>query len=987
MNNVQSDARKRHYSTSLYLSQSYRDAWDDYQRSLKSHSFPVWDLVILTASNEHQARSFKAQLEARKDYLPTRTEFAVIPDEGGVRIGSGGATLAVLKYIKEQRQSFSGLRILVIHSGGDSKRVPQYSALGKLFSPVPHMLPDGRSSTLFDEFLISMATMPSRIREGMLLVSGDVLLLFNPLLIDYPGHGAAVISFKENVKTGKDHGVYLRGEDGNVKAFYHKQSAEKLRAVGATNDVDCVDIDTGAVIFGVDVLNSLWSLISVDDCFSQSKYKRLVNDTVRLSLYGDFQYAMATDSTLEQFYLEAPEGEFCPQLNEARKLVWEALRGYRLKLLRLAPAKFIHFGTTKEILQLMSEGVEQYSELGWSKRVNCSQNIASGYNSVISPAATVGKDVYAEVSYIHSGASVGEQCVLSYVDLCSGMVVPPHTVLHGLKQQNGKFVCRFFGTGDNPKENKLFGRNIEGNLWDENVPHTLWNANLYQECSTIKEAVEAALSLYSAVMNGRWKDVECLPDRKSLCSGFNDADSEAILAWNKRMIELVQMNDIAVLIDSKSPAKRVCLAVPLSRIQREWLETRIQESGYEERMRLYYYIGTALGGVEGEKMISEAFHTLSDTILNSAYAGLKENPTLRIAMEQHSVALPLRVNWGGGWSDTPPYCNECGGTVLNAAVLLNGTRPVSVNIKRLDEQKIVFESCDMDVYGEFEEIESLQWVGDPFDPFALQKAAILSCGVIPAKGGDLKEILERLGGGIKISTAVTGIPKGSGLGTSSILSAACVKALLEFFALQYKEEDIYAHVLCMEQIMSTGGGWQDQVGGLTDGIKYISSKPGLAQILTIHRLDLDSATMTELNERFALVYTGQRRLARNLLRDVIGRYISNEPDTIYALNEIQRLAALMRFELERGNVDAFAKLLSAHWELSKMIDTGSTNTLIDQIFDSIEDLVDGRMVCGAGGGGFLQVILKKGISSADLKIRLKETFSDTAISVWDCTLV
>lgn len=70
-------------------------------------------------------------------------------------------------------------------------------------------------------------------------------------------------------------------------------------------------------------------------------------------------------------------------------------------------------------------------------------------------------------------------------------------------------------------------------------------------------------------------------------------------------------------------------------------------------------------------------------------------------------------------------------------------------------------------------------------------------------------------------------------------------------------------------------------------------------------LFLNQETMEELNNRFALIYTGQRRLARNLLRDVVGRYIGNEPDTAYALNEIQRTAALMRFELERGNVDAY----------------------------------------------------------------------------------
>lgn len=138
----------------------------------------------------------------------------------------------------------------------------------------------------------------------------------------------------------------------------------------------------------------------------------------------------------------------------------------------------------------------------------------------------------------------------------------------------------------------------------------------------------------------------------------------------------------------------------------------------------------------------------------------------------------------------------------------------------------------------------------------------------------------------------------------------------------------------------------------------------------IRDIELQPETKKELNERFCLIYTGQRRLARNLLRDVVGRYVGNEPDSLYALNEIQKVAALMRFELERGKIDEFADLLNYHWELSRKVDAGSTNTLIDQIFLSIEDLIDAKMVCGAGGGGFLQVILKKGVQKADVHKRL-----------------
>ena len=974
-------------NTSLYLAQSYQDAWSDYQRSLRNPSFPVWDYVILTASNAHQAEGFQAQLDARKAFLSARTCFLVIPDEGGVRVGSGGATLSVLKVIREREETFAGKRILVIHSGGDSKRIPQYSALGKLFSPVPHCLPDGRSSTLFDEFMIAMSAVPGRIREGMLLLSGDVLLLFNPLLIDYSGSGAAAISFKEKVETGRNHGVFLRGEDGYVRAFLHKQSVDRLAFVGAVNESGAVDIDTGAVIFGTDMLESLYSLLCTDGHFDREKYDALVNSRVRLSLYGDFQYPLAADSTLEQFYLEKPEGIDSEELRQARKALWQVLRPYRMKLLRLAPARFIHFGTTQEVLRLMDEETLQYSHLGWSSRVNCSMDRSSGYNSVLSPKAEIGDHCYFEVSYVHSGAKIGEGSILSYLEVHRGDEIPAHTVMHGLKQTDGRFVCRIYGVFDNPKESMLFGKKLEGDFWEEGEEHTLWNARLYPECESIREAVAWALRLPGMLSSGIWPEEWRKKERKSLCSGFNNADPQAILDWDARMRQLVEMNALSAMIEQKVPAGEGRLASPLTPIQQQWLQEHLQQADVSEKMRLHYYVGTALGTAEGEKEAGRAFSCLRGAILSETLSGLHIRPEAKISREEHSVSLPLRVNWGGGWSDTPPYCNENGGTVFNAAILLNGERPVKVTLRKLSEPKIIFESRDMDVYGEFTELAPLQRVGDPFDAFVLQKAALLACGVIPASGGSLGEVLSRLGGGILMDTEVIGVPKGSGLGTSSILAAACVKALFEFLGIPHTEDDLYAYVLCMEQIMSTGGGWQDQVGGVTDGIKYTSSHPGLRQELKVEHVVLDEDTRHALNERFALIYTGQRRLARNLLREVVGRYIGNEPDAVSALNEIQRKAALMRFELERGRIDAFAELLNEHWELSKKIDAGSTNTLIDQIFDSIEDLIAGRMVCGAGGGGFLQVVLKEGITREILQARLKSVFQDTEINVWDCTIL
>ena len=994
--------------TSLFLSQSYQDTWDDYNRSLTSERFLCWDYVILTASNEGQAVSFRMQIEERKKagLLPARTHFAVIPDEGGKRVGSGGATLAVIRYIAEHsgRTDFSGLCILVIHSGGDSKRVPQYSALGKLFSPVPHMLPNGRLSTLFDEFIVAMSSMPSRIREGMVLLSGDVLLLFNPLQIDYSGKGAAAISFKEDVETGKNHGVYLIGDDGNVKKFLHKQSVESLRRQGAVNERNAVDIDTGAVIFSGEMLSSLYTLISTNGKTDAQKYARFVNESVRLSLYGDFTYPLASDSTLEEFYQEKPEGEFCEELKEARTAVWSALRPYRMKLLRLAPAKFIHFGTTKEILHLMNSEIVSYEALDWGNQIGSSvSDNTAAYNSVLSNKATIGKNCYLEVSYVHRNAKVGDNVLLSYIDI-HDEVIPSNVVLHGLKQKDGKFVARIYGINDNPKAGVRDGCSFLGStlaefidkngieeqeLWrDEN--RTLWTANLYPACDTIQEAIAAALNVYALANGGGDVEIWRKATRKSLCAGFNEAEPQAIIAWDKRMQELVRMDALVKYIRAGKPASKaheVLQAKNLTLIQKEWLKKRLEKSDCFENMRLHYYIGKALGGSEGDRNIAESFKCLQGSILEHCLGELQYNNTCKIAKSVHEVKLPLRVNWGGGWSDTPPYCNENGGTVLNAAILLNGERPVSVTLKKLTEKKIVFDSRDMDVHGEFTDIEDLQATGDPYDSFALQKAALLACGIIPKTGGNLDEILTRLGGGFSMQSEVTGVPKGSGLGTSSILSAACVKAIFEFMGIEYTQSDLYSHVLCMEQIMSTGGGWQDQVGGVAEGIKYITTKAGIEQKIVVEAVSISEQTKRELNERFVLIYTGQRRLARNLLRDVVGRYVGNEQDSVYALGEIQKVAALMRTELEKGDIDAFAKLLDSHWELSKKIDKGSSNTLIDYIFTSIEEFIDGRLVCGAGGGGFLQVILKKGVSKEVVHQRLKAVFEDNDVDVWDTTIL
>ena len=1006
----------------LFLQQSYMDAWEDYRRALRKRSFPCWDYVILTASNEDQAAAYRKEIEYRLQnaLLPGKTKYVVLSDPDGKRVGSGGATLNVLRYLVEAEESRDVFqkKLLVIHSGGDSKRVPQYSVCGKLFSPVPRELPNGRASTLFDEFMVATAGIPARMQGGMLVMSGDVLLLFNALQIDLQYRGAAAISIKEPVSTGKEHGVFLNDGYGMVKRFLHKQSEEQLEKLGAVNGQGMVDLDTGAVMLDAGLLGALFSLIATGDRVDPAKFDRFVNERARISFYGDFLYPLAKDSTLEEYYREAPEGSFCEELKDCRTKIWEALHEFGMKVICLSPAEFIHFGTTRELLELVTNQVEDYEYLHWKKQVCTNrpeERHYAAHNSLIAKDADIGAGCYLEDCDIGSGVSVGEGSILSGLCLKEGQI-PPQVVVHALRLKDGRYTVRIYGVEDNPKgtleqdTDFLYGKlgdmlSYYGispkEVWGEKERY-LWFAKLYPVCNSMEEAFREAMQLVKlsekkapSPAAAKWLSLE----RCSLYESFARADVKAILPWKTRLEDLVLSACFAEKLEKGVPcdqALQVFGQVGIDQKKFDILMEKANGSALLLKMRIYYALSrymreknVVFAGDTGYDVLERlCFDSLGKAVYDNSRKYIQDNKNYRIESEHVLVQLPVRVNWGGGWTDTPPYCNENGGVVLNAALKLNGILPIQVEVRKLDRLRVEFASEDIGAEGVCETIEEIRDCHNPFDFFALHKAALISCGIVPLAGTEtLQEILRRLGGGIYLSTRVVGVPKGSGLGTSSILSGACVKALYEFLGLSCSDGALYDIVLCMEQMMSTGGGWQDQVGGLTNGIKYITTRSGIDQKIQVEQVILPEEAKKELQERFVLIYTGQRRLARNLLREVVGNYIGGRKESVEALDAMKVTAVRMRWALEEGNIDALAELFNKHWELSKQLDMGATNTCIDQIFLSCADLIDGRFIAGAGGGGFLQAILKKGVTKKQLSGRLHEVFQDNGVDVWDSEFV
>lgn len=791
----------------LFLRQSYLDSWEDYERSLKKKSFIKWDYIILTASNEAQATAYRNQIENRleKGLLPEETTYAVLPDPEGKRVGSGGATFQVMRYIADQEPErenpFKNRRILVIHSGGDSKRVPQYSAIGKLFSPVPRELPDGRSSTLFDEFIVGMSGVPSRIQEGMLVLSGDVLLLFNPLQIDAQFDGAAAISIKEPVATGKNHGVFLNDGHDYVKCFLHKQTEERLREMGAVNKAGNVDLDTGAVLFGSALLQALFRLISTGGKVDEKKFRQFCNEEARISFYGDFLYPLANDSTLEDFYKEAAEGQLNEALHECRTQIWNAIHHFSMKLLCLSPAEFIHFGTTRELRSLVTKDVQDYEFLDWKMQVNSAvqKEGFAAHNAYVGSRAKIGKEAYLENCYILGNSEVGDGTVLSHVRIMDRKI-PEQIVMHGIELTGGKKVIRIYGVPDNPKGkypgevsflgttlNQFMAQNkvTKEELWKGEETY-LWFADLYPVCDDWEDALDMAEIIYKMAHGtatkeeiSRWRETE----RMSLYSSFNAADIEAscdqerflenrILArcFIRKLEQGMYYADALKIFGKRGISKEIF----------KLLMEDAAEADFSLKIRIYHAVScymkktrTIYDDLHYDALENDCFGTIQEVIYEEAEKKLPDSAGYRIVKDQVDIALPVRVNWGGGWTDTPPHCNEKGGVVLNAAMKLRGIYPVQITVKRLDELHVEFESKDIGVYTTVDSAAEIQDCHNPYDSFALHKAALIACGIIPVREEvDLQEILKRMGGGIYLSTQVYGVPKGSGLGTSSILSGA-----------------------------------------------------------------------------------------------------------------------------------------------------------------------------------------------------------------------
>ncbi len=913
------------------LQQGYRNNWQQYLAALEgSGGARGWDVCVLTASNRRQAQAYEAQLEARRSggLLPAGTRFLVLPDPDGLRIGSGGATLRVLARLAADggAQALATQRVLVIHSGGDSRRLPHCSAVGKLFSRVPHELPDGRASSLFDEFLVSLSGLPGQVPPGVLVASGDVLILFDHLQLAFQRPGIIGVAAAAPADDGTRHGVYVsEGGSQRVRAFLHKPPLARLHAEGAVDAAGHVQIDTGLVWLDPAAAERLLTL--------QDGAGEALLRGVTLNLYGDLVAPLAAATEREAYLADTSDGPATAALREVRERAWDLLRGTPFSVERLHPAAFVHFGSTREYLQVLAESLHTLGGCGWQARAASwlpARSAANG-NGLVLANAYVG----ALPEQAAPGSTITDATLLGPVRLGAGslianvmagedgLTVGDEVVVHQLPLLDGAgWVTRVYGAADDPKVPLHSGGTLLNMPWEEWLRRaglrpgdlwpatsdaalcTLWEARLYPVCEDREESLRASAWLER-------------PER---------AAPEEVARW--RQAERLSLSESYLRADVR-------------RIVREAGEI-------EDRVRARRFAAQA----EAERPAGEYTDLL------------------------------------GGRRDAPPYSLERGGTVLNGAVRLRGALPIVAEAEVLAEPEILLESRDIEATIRPRTVGDVLDFANPADPFALLKAALVFRGMVPRlvdPNTPLADLLGPLGRGLRLSTATT-IPRGSGLGTSSILAGAVLQALATLLGTPVEEARLFDEVLCLEQMITTGGGWQDQIGGLTGGVKLIRTRPGLPQAAQIERLPMTPTLAEALNERLLLVYTGQRRLAKNLLRAVMGRWMTRDPEMVAMLADIAALAVEMQRALLAVDLDAFGALIGAHWQINKRMDAGCSNPFIDDLLALCAPYMVGAKLAGAGGGGYALVIAKDGGAARDLGEMLARRFGGGDAGLWGCTI-
>ena len=289
---------------------------------------------------------------------------------------------------------------------------------------------------------------------------------------------------------------------------------------------------------------------------------------------------------------------------------------------------------------------------------------------------------------------------------------------------------------------------------------------------------------------------------------------------------------------------------------------------------------------------------------------------------------PLRISFGGGGTDIPPYTEERGGAVLSTTI----DKYAYCTLVERQDGSINLKSRDYDVAVKYQVNGKVRYDGN----LDLVKAAIKVLGV--KTGLDL--------------FLHSDAPPGSGLGTSSAMVVALVGACKQWLKLSLSDHEIAELAYHIERDEAgIRGGKQDQYAATFGGFNFIEF---FGDKTVINPLPINRDTLNELEYRLMLCYTGGTRLSAGIIDNQVRDYIQKKDNVVQALDHTKELAFAMKSALLLSNINEFGLLLHEAWCWKKRFSDKVTDPAIDELYEMARrnGAIGGKLL-GAGGGGYL----------------------------------
>jgi galactokinase/mevalonate kinase-like predicted kinase len=895
-------------------------------------------------------------------------------DPEGMKVGSGGGTAHLLwsayqdsgfdgpleKWLKERKR-------LVIHSGGESRRLPAYASFGKSLLPMP-VFRWSKGQHLDQKLLDFQAPYYEKILQNapesysLLIASGDVMFISSDRFHNLPEADVLLFGIWVDDAIATRHGVFFsrREKQDELSFVRQKPARETLRDLA--QDYFYL-MDSGIVL-----MNSKSTAKLMRNCGWNSRNQSFTGGMPAFyDLYKDMLTAFGAESGTED-----------PELAQLS-----------VKVVPLHEGEFYHFGSNSDLIDssLRLQNRVRDQRLKYARESEHHPSIFQQNAELKINFSDQNHHIWIENSHVPRSWILHHHHILTGVPSNSWeLKLPAEICLDFVPLEGPEYCMRVYGFHDDFRDSLDKGvKWMNGDLgrWMEQKNVAAKQAGFDRSASLYElplfpvgemKELEGVLHEMLGSSEGavHWLalprlSAKELSDMANLRKIYQHRESLKLQSLPK--LAANHSKSIFYFLDLEQTAAQYRISgleLPAELPTEEPVIKRINDSMFRARI-----LGNKEHSAHFEK---QAFALLRKEMIDTLRAEPVQ-PARNVLDDQILWGRsPVRLDLAGGWTDTPPYCIMEGGKVVNLSVELNGQLPLQVYARPIEEAKIVLRSIDLGVKAEINSFEELYAFNVLGDNFSIPKAALALCGFGPMFSSrqypDLASQLKTFGCGIEMSL-LSAIPKGSGLGTSSNLAATVLGTLNDFCALGWDKHALAYRTLILEQMLTTGGGWQDQFGGIFEGVKLLETEAGIRQDPGILWLPDQLFTKGETREMMLLYYTGVTRVAHDILGEIVKGMFLNSSRHLDIFSEMKIHARETFHSILANDYDGLAEKVAISWTLNQRLDKGTNPPVIREIIERVDDYLLGYKLLGAGGGGYLLMLAKSAESAWRAKQNLE----------------